>query len=171
MIRFLFLWCLLVCSCAHDPEFRDVTVNNSVFIRVSDNLVPARNSNPNAILHFEDTIHSVYLLVIAESKDSMNTYEMDFNLSSYFDQTSKDLSARLSSGTIKNINAEKISGADAFISDIEGKTGKQNVHYKFAAIETGKHFYQVIAAFPSEDSLYSESLMTSIRSFKELESK
>src|SRR5687767_2432666 len=112
MMRFL-LCGILLASCNPQPDFRDVTINETISIRIADHLVPATHANANALLHYEDTVHSVYLLVISESKDSMNAYEMDFNLSSYFDQTSKDLSSRLSAGTIKNVQAEKISGADA----------------------------------------------------------
>lgn len=160
---------LFLAACSGEPEWKEVTVNSRVQLSLPEGLMLSADPNPNALAHYEDTMKSIFLLVIPESKDTMKAYEMDHNLSTYFDEVCRDISSRLSGPAVQGMHAEKIGDHDAYIAIISGTSGTKKVQYVLAGIESPRIFYQLITAYPAEDSLKLRPQMEKIlRSFREL---
>ena len=164
-----FAFSVLLFACSTEPEWHTVDINSRVSLSIPHGFELSSTPNTHALAHYEDTMHSLFLMIIPESKDTMKAYELDYNLSTYFDQVCADLLSKLSGGKISGIRAEKIGAASGFRGSILGTSGKNTVCYEIAAIESAKQYYQVITAFPAEDSVkYKVQMQKVISSFKEL---
>ncbi len=160
---------IFLLGCVSDPEIVEVSVNGKVKMLLPSSLTLSPKPNPDALLHYEDTIHSIYFLVIAESKDSMKAYEMDLNLNTYFNATCLDLNSRLSGAVNYGLKPETINGLAAFTGFVRGNSGKEKIMYSLATIESKKNFYQLVAAYPTDDSTRWKPVMGGvILSFREL---
>ncbi len=164
LLSFIFLF-----SCSTEPVWKEVDINSKVRISLPEGFLLSSAPNPHAIAHYEDTMHSLFLMIIPESKDTMKAYELDYNLSTYFDEVCADLLSKLSGGKVSGISPKKIGTLASFQGTIEGTSGSQPVRYEVAAVESVEYYYQIITAFPAEDSLkYKDRMLKSIASFREL---
>lgn len=152
-----------------EPEWKEVDINSRIHLSIPEGMILSAAPNPHALAHYEDTMHSTFLIVISESKDTMAAYELDYNLSTYFDEVCREISGRLSGAVISQVHSEKINGSDAFLGKISGTFGNKQIGYVLGGIETPKNFYQIITAFPVTDSVrFTPEMEQVIRSFREL---
>lgn len=162
---------LLICmiSCQTETSWKEVTINSRVSVSLPEGMTLSSEPNPHALAHYEDTMKSVFFILIRESKDTMKTYELDHNLSSYFEQVCRDVTDKLSGASPAIIQAEKISQKDAYMGYTTGTYGSKKIGYVLGGIETDAFFYQLITAYPVEDSVKAKpDLERLIRSFREL---
>ena len=157
-------------SCHNDAVFINQMVNSRYTISIPEYLKPCTYLQKEASLQCADTTNDVYAVVIYEKKKVLQSYNMSFNLDSYFDNIIHQPFLE----TIKNAKVtsplrDTINGNHLLLAEITGTVNKTDVYYKMAIIETPYTFYQILVWTKAErkDEMLGD-MMKIIMSFKEL---
>jgi hypothetical protein len=166
---FLFLFTSLF-SCNQETTFTEVNINNRYTIAVPAYMKPCGDIQKDASLQYQNLEKDVYAIVIDEKKVTMQGYDLNYNLDTYFNNiSSQGFSENIKNGKLSVPGRQEINGHKALIADITGKLEENDVFYKFAVIETPYEFYQILSWTRADHRQKLEKDMVKmIESFKEL---
>lgn len=171
MKKGLFLLLLTVIfSCNQETTFSEVNVNNRYSILMPSYMKPCNDIQKDASLQYQNLEKDVYAIVIDEKKVTMQDYDLNFNLDTYYNNiSSQGFSESIKNGKISIPGRQEINGNKALIADISGKLEDNDVYYKFAVIETPYEFYQILTwTRESHRQKLEKDMIKMIESFKEL---
>ncbi len=154
---------------ARPAKFSEIKADKLFSIEVADYLTKTDSLSPNASLQYRNKDKGIFLLVISESKDTMQHYGYAYSLLKYFHAVTDELKAKLNPGVLGNFFETKINGQKAMLGSVKGTANGTEVYYRLAIVETRSHFYQVLAGIVAEEkSRYEEEMDRMINSFREL---
>lgn len=168
-ISFLLLLTLIF-SCNKETTFSEVNINNRYTILMPSYMKPCNDIQKDASLQYQNLEKDIYAIVIDEKKVTMQDYDLNFNLDTYYNNiTSQGFSESIKNGKFSIPGRQEINGHKALIADITGKLEDNHVYYKFAVIETPYEFYQILTwTRASQREKMEKDMITMIESFKEL---
>jgi hypothetical protein len=174
MKNFTFLFFLLstlFISCKKETVFNSVTINDNYSISIPEYLSPSTGMHQQASAQYENKEKEFYLLVIDESKADMQTYDLDYDIDTYYKNiVSKPFKDFIQGGKISIPGRQTINGAKALIADIEGEVNHTQIFYKLAVIETPNKFYQVVVwTRADQKEMYEKDMLAIIESLKEID--
>lgn len=166
----LLLTLTLTFSCNRETTFSEVNINNRYTILMPAYMKPCNDIVKDASLQYQNLEKDIYAIVIDEKKVTMQDYDLNFNLDSYYNSiSSQGFSENIKNGKISIPGRQEINGNKALIADITGKLEDNEVYYKFAVIESPYEFYQIMTWTRASHREKLEKDMTKmIESFKEL---
>lgn len=171
MKKILLLSTLIVfLSCNRETTFSEVNINNRYSIQMPSYMKPCNDIQKDASLQYQNLEKDIYAIVIDEKKITMQNYDLNFNLDTYYNNiSSQGFSESIKNGKISIPGRQEINGHKALIADITGKLEDNEVYYKFAVVETPYEFYQIMTWTRASHRDKLEKDMTKmIESFKEL---
>ncbi|HRG38478.1 MAG TPA: hypothetical protein PK289_08100 [Bacteroidia bacterium] len=171
MKKILFLLLPLVFfSCNKETTFTEVSVGKKYSIQIPTYMKPCNDIQKDASLQYQNLEKDIYAIVIDEKKVTMQNYDLNFNLDTYYNNiSSQGFSESIKNGKISIPGRQEINGNKALVSDITGKLEENEVFYKFAVIESPYEFYQILTWTRAEHREKMEKDMIKIiESFKEL---
>lgn len=170
MKKILFLLLPFVISCNNETAFTEVSVSNKYSIQIPTYMKPCTDILKDASLQYQNLEKDVYAIVIDEKKVTMQNYDLNFNLDTYYNNiSSQGFSESIKNGKISIPGRQEINGNKALISDITGQLEENEVFYKFAVIESPYEFYQILTWTRADHRKKLEKDMIKIiESFKEL---
>jgi hypothetical protein len=157
-------------SCSQETTFTEVNINNRYTIAVPTYMKPCSDIQKDASMQYQNLEKDVYAIVIDEKKVTMQGYDLNFNLDTYFNNiSSQGFSESIKNGKLSIPGRQEINGNKALIADITGKLEENDVFYKFAVIETPYEFYQILSWTRADHRQKLEKdMIKMIESFKEL---
>ena len=171
MKKSLFTVCIaLLFSCHRETTFTEVNINNRYTIAIPTYMKACTDIQKDASLQYQNLEKDIYAIVIDEKKVTMQDYDLNFNLDTYFNNiSSQGFAESIKNGKISIPGRQEINGNKALIADITGKLEENEVYYKFAVIETPYEFYQILTWTRADHRAALEPDMIKIvESFKEL---
>ena len=167
---FLFIIPLTFSACKRETVFTEVKVNNSYSVLIPDYLQPCTDLHKDASLQYQNTEKEVYAIVIEEKKITMQDYNLDYDIDTYFKNiVSQGFEDNIKDGKVSIPGRETINGNKALIADVSGKVEQKEVYYKMALIESPYEFYQMLIWTKAENKDKTEAdMIKMIESFKEL---
>lgn len=131
---------------------------------------PCTDIQKDASLQYQNLEKDIYAIVIDEKKVTMQNYDLNFNLDTYYNNiSSQGFSESIKNGKISIPGRQEINGNKALVSDITGKLEENEVFYKFAVIESPFEFYQILTwTRASHREKMEKDMVKIIESFKEL---
>ena len=164
------LFIFILTSCTTKTSFTEVNINDQYSVKLPSFLDRTDKLHKEASLQYENKEKEFYVVVIDERKKELKQYDLNFNLSSYFDSVKKQvISNGLENAVISAGKEMKIDSFNAMSAEITGKTGKEKVFYKFAVVESNEHYYQIFVwTLNDYREKYSADMDSVIYSFKEL---
>ncbi|MGZ4054138.1 MAG: hypothetical protein ACXVPY_02245 [Bacteroidia bacterium] len=168
-ILFLFI-SFAFSACKRETVFTEVKVNNSYSILIPDYLQPCSDLHKDASLQYQNTEKEVYAIVIDEKKITMQDYNLDYDIDTYFKNiVSQGFEDNIKDGKVSIPGREQINGNKALIADVSGKVEQKGVYYKMALVESPYEFYQILIWTKAENKDKIEpDMIKMIESFKEL---
>ena len=131
-------------GCVQKTSFTEVKINDQYLVHLPSFLEKTTKLHKDASLQYENQEKEFYVVIIDERKKELKQYNLNFSLSSYFDSVKNQMNCNgLENAVISAGNEIKVDSCNAITSEITGKTGKENVFYKFAVIESNEHYYQL----------------------------
>ena len=157
-------------ACKRETVFTEVKVNNSYSISIPDYLQPCTDLHKDASLQYQNTEKEVYAIVIDEKKITIQNYNLDYDIDTYFKNiVSEGFVENIKDGKVSIPGREEINGNKALLADVTGKIEQNNVYYKLALVESPYEFYQILIWTKAENKDKMEADMVKmIESFKEL---
>ncbi len=157
-------------ACNKETTFTEVNVNNRYTIQMPAYMKACNDIQKDASLQYQNLEKDIYAIVIDEKKVTMQDYDLNFNLDTYYNSiSSQGFSESIKNGKISIPGRQEINGNKALIADISGKLEENEVYYKFAVVETPYEFYQILTWTRVEHREELEKDMVKIiESFKEL---
>lgn len=131
---------------------------------------PCNDIQKDASLQYQNLEKDIYAIVIDEKKVTMQNYDLNFNLDTYYNNiSSQGFSESIKDGKISIPGRQEINGNKALISDITGQLEEKEVFYKLAVIESPYEFYQILTwTRASHREEMEKDMIKMIESFKEL---
>ncbi|HSH67010.1 MAG TPA: hypothetical protein VLB84_14760 [Bacteroidia bacterium] len=166
----LFIFVVLFISCNQETTFSEVNVNDRYSIMIPTYMKACNDIQKDASLQYQNLDKDVYVIVIDEKKVTMQDYDLNFNLDSYYNSiSSQGFSESIKNGKISIPGRQEINGNKALIADITGKLEENEVYYKLAVVETPYEFYQIMTwTRAAHREKLEKDMITIIESFKEL---
>jgi len=166
----LLMIALLIAGCgAKKTKFNEAKVAGKFTMQVPEYMAVATNLNKSASLQYSNPTEEVYMVVIDDSKEEMKAADVNYTLQQYFDFAAKNLENSVNNYKLSSPVSKKINGNSALVGEITGKFDKYDVFYKIAAIESSKHFYQILSwTMGDKKDKYSADMDAMIESLKEL---
>lgn len=157
-------------ACKHETIFTEVKVNNSYSIAIADYLQPCTDLHKDASLQYQNTEKEVYAIVIDEKKMTIQDYNLDYDIDTYFKNiVSQGFVENIKDGKVSIPGRQEISGNKALLADVTGRIEQNEVYYKLALIESPFEFYQILIWTKGENKDKIEGdMIKMIESFKEL---
>ncbi|MEW6467502.1 MAG: hypothetical protein AB1458_01180 [Bacteroidota bacterium] len=144
-------------------------VGNKFTVSIPASLVPLSDTALRADLYYVDTLRNMAFIVVAESKDTMGKYGLNYTASKYFDKTSKSLMEKLQDAAMNIFYPDTINGCAAMTGKIYGDVQDDKLFYQLTVVETGKNFYQLIWAMEESSATRQSKMMErTVDSFREL---
>jgi hypothetical protein len=167
---FFFLFVTLIISCNRETTFSEVNVNDRYTILIPTYMKPCNDIQKDASLQYQNLEKDIYAIVIDEKKITMQDYDLNFNLDTYYNNiSSQGFSESIKNGKISIPGRQEINGNKALVADITGKLEDNDVYYKFAVVETPYEFYQILTwTRASHREKLEKDMVKMIESFKEL---
>lgn len=166
---------LLCFSCNVKEEFKTITVKNKYSVSIPENLDEATNLNEDASFQYQNLINEYYVIVIDEPKASFhnaiieNAADITPNLEGYYNTITRHLKDNIKNFKLYDVKSTVINSKKAKVFSISGKVEGYDVFYKYAIIEGKSDYYQIMSwTEKSKEAEYSNSMETTINSFKEL---
>lgn len=166
---FLLLSAITIFSCNRKTEFVEVEINNRYTVSVPDYLKPCKDLQKDASMQYQNSEKGIYALVIDEKKKTMQDYDMNYDIDTYFNSIAKQgFIEAIKNGKISVPGRQEINQNKALIADITGKLDQTDVYYKLAIIETPYTFYQILSWTSAENKeKFEPDMIKMIESFKE----
>lgn len=176
-----FLFTLLftaLASCNSNlDQTKSIKVKNQYSLDIPEALNKVTNLNDDASLQYQNPLKELYIIVIDETKESVNnaislnnldeTYTPDINgysellLSNYMDGEIELKQNPVLRDTI-------INGLKSKVTDIEGNSEGYDIYWKAAYIEGKNNYYQVLAwTLGSKKEEHKNIMRKMLESFKE----
>lgn len=161
---------ILLVSCKHDTVFTEVKVNNRYSVDIPDYLQACTDLHKDASLQYQNTEKDIYAIVIDEKKITMQDYNLDYDIDTYYKNiASQPFAESIKDGKISIPGRQEINGNKALVAEITGKIDQNEVYYRLAVIESKYEFYQVLVWTRAENKeTYQGDMIHLIESFKEL---
>jgi hypothetical protein len=170
--RFLFLFVIAftIASCKHETVFTEVKVNNRFSISVPEYMQPCADLHKDASLQYQNTELDIYAMVIEEKKATMENYNLDYDIDTYFKNiASQAFIENIKNGKVSPAGRQTINGNKALTSEITGNIDGTDVYYKLAIVESKFSFYQILTWTRADrKEKYNADMTKFIESFKEL---
>ena len=170
--RFLFLVIIVftISSCKHETVFTEVKVNNRFAISVPEYMQPCADLHKDASLQYQNTELDIYAMVIEEKKATMENYNLDYDIDTYFNNiASQPFIENIKNGKVSPPGRETIDGNKVLTSEITGNIDGTDVYYKMAIVESKFSFYQILTWTRADrKEKYNADMTKFIESFKEL---
>lgn len=165
-----FLLVVLTFSCNQETVFTEVNVNNRYTILVPTYMKACNDIQKDASLQYQNLEKDIYAIVIDEKKITMQDYDLNFNLDTYYNNiSSQGFAESIKNGKISIPGRQQINGNKALVADITGKLEDNEVYYKFAVVETPYEFYQILTwTRAAHREKLEKDMVKIIESFKEL---
>lgn len=169
-IGFLFLLAFSFASCKHETVFTEVKVNNRYSISVPEYMQPCADLHKDASLQYQNTEIDIYAMVIEEKKSTMENYNLDYDIDTYFKNiASQPFIENIKNGKVSPPGRQTIDGNKTLTSEITGNIEGTDVYYKLAIVETKFSFYQILTWTRADrKEKYNGDMTKFIESFKEL---
>jgi hypothetical protein len=121
-------------------------------------------------MQYQNVEKDIYVMVIDEKKKTMQDYNLDYDIDTYFNNiASQGFAENIKDGKVSIPGRQTISGNKALIAEVTGKIEENEVYYKLALIETPYEFYQILAWTRAQNKEKLEGdIVKMIESFKEL---
>ncbi len=157
-------------SCTHETVFNEVKVNDTYSVLIPEYLSPSAKLSENASLQYQSEEREVYAMIVEESREQMQNYDLDYDLQTYFTNiVSKPFTEKIKNGKVEIPGKQDINGNNALITEITGNINNTDIYYKMAVVETPATFYQVLIWTRADRKAeYEADMMKVIGSFKEL---
>ncbi len=161
---------IIFSACSTKTAFHEVTINNQYTITLPEYLQPCADIHPDASLQYQNTELEIYALVIDEKKETMENYDLDYDIDLYYKAIAlQPFSEQIQNGKISPPGRQTINGYKTLTADISGKVDNNEVYYRLAVIETTNAFYQLLIWTRSENKeKYMNDFIQTIESFKEI---
>lgn len=182
MIRYISLITLIlfISSCEGDLKMKNVVIENRYAIDVLSNMTVSTELNEDASLQYQNIFNELYIIVIDESKESIDNaikknglediYSLD--LEGYAKLILDDYEDNEDVGQIQNLKDTTINGLEAKLYQFDAKIEKYDVFYKIAMIKGVSRYYQVLTWTLKENETNFKNKMTNmILSFKEIQKR
>lgn len=173
----LFAALFFVFSCQESQETQTIKIKNQYSLDLPVSLSLATNLNNEASLQYQNIFDDLYVIVIDESKQVINSYlENDTNyppsLNGYTQLLKGGLQTSITNAIFSETEKKQINGLKSHLTSLSGKVEDINIYYEFAHIEGKNHYYQVFAWTSIENKeKFSPKMKKIINSFKELKSR
>jgi len=167
---FFLLILTVIISCNTETTFSEVNINNRYTILMPAYMKACNDIQKDASLQYQNLEKDIYAIVIDEKKVTMQDYDLNFNLDTYYNNiSSQGFSESIKNGKISIPGRQQINGNKALIADITGKLEENEVYYKFAVVETPYEFYQILTwTRAAHREKLEKDMIKMIESFKEL---
>jgi hypothetical protein len=131
---------------------------------------PCSDIRKDASLQYQSLDKDIYAIVIDDKKVTMQNYDLNFNLDTYYNNiSSQGFIESIKNGKFSIPGRQEINGNKALIADVTGKVEDNEVFYKFAVIESPYEFYQILTwTRASHREELEKDMIKMIESFKEL---
>jgi hypothetical protein len=161
---------LAFASCKRETVFTEVKVNNRYSLSIPDYLQACTDLHKDASMQYQNVEKDIYVMVIDEKKKTMQDYNLDYDIDTYFNNiASQGFAENIKDGQVSIPGRQTISGNKALIAEVTGKIEENEVYYKLALIETPYEFYQILAWTRAQNKEKLEGdIVKMIESFKEL---
>jgi hypothetical protein len=159
-----------IAGCKHETVFTDVKVNNRYSIAVPDYLQPCTDLHKDASMQYQNIERDVYAMVIDEKKITIQDYNLDYDIDTYFNNiTSRGFADNIKDGKVSIPGRQEIHGNKALVADVTGKIENNEVYYKLGLIETPYEFYQILIWTKAQNKEDLEpDMVKMVESFQEL---
>lgn len=160
----------LLMGCGPKITYAPLQITPIASINLASCLTQTEKPDVQCACFYEDTLRDFIFMVVDESKDTMRTYGMKYDIDSYFKKTSDALCKQLQNGFVARVYADTINNNISRVGTIKGGPTDQKLIYKLSVIESKNHFYQVIFAMTENaENFYRPVCETMLLSFKETE--
>lgn len=169
-VTLLILVAFSFASCKHETVFNEVKVNNRFSVVVPDYMQPCADLHKDASLQYQNTELDIYAMVIEEKKSTMQDYDLDYDIDTYFKNiASQPFIENIKNGKVSPAGRQTIDGNKTLTSEITGNIDGTDVYYKLAIVETKFSFYQILTWTRADrKEKYIADMTKFIESFKEL---
>lgn len=166
----IFSFALILFACTPPIKYNEVKTNDQYSISLPDYMAPASDMHPQASLQYQNPEKELYIVVVDESKEQMQAYDLNYDLETYYKNiVSTPFSEQLKNGKVSMPARMDIDGNKAFISEITGNINNADIYYKLAIIESPTHFYQLVLWTKNDYKEKMSPVMEAmIESFKEI---
>ncbi len=166
----LLIVALAFASCKRETVLMEVKVNNRYSLSIPDYLQACADLHKDASMQYQNVEKDIYVMVIDEKKKTMQDYNLDYDIDTYFNNiVSQGFAENIKDGKVSIPGRQTISGNKALIAEVTGKIEENEVYYKLALIETPYSFYQILAWTSAKNKEKVEGdIVKMIESFKEL---
>jgi len=174
---FFYATLLFVISCQENEKTQTIKIKNQYSLDLPQNMSLVSNLNNEASLQYQNIFDDLYVIVIDESKQNINSIlenDTDFspNLNGYTQLLKTSLQTTVAHSVFSNSKKTQINGLKSYTSSLSGSVDSFQVFYEFAYIEGKSHYYQVFVwtSLEKKDEI-SPKMKKIINSFKELNSR
>ncbi len=177
---------LLLLSCGDGKEKTEtvktetVKVNNLYTVEIPAFLTKAKHLNEEASLQYQNLLKEVYIVVLDESKEAVETVIIDngledyytFDVDGYANLLTDGLESSVTFDSIPELHPKKINGLNARTMNFTGKMEGIHIYWDFAFIEGRNNYYQVMSwTLVDRKDKYKDVMSTMINSFKEIDKR
>ena len=166
-----------IISCQENEKTQTIKIKNQYSLDLPESLSLATNLNTEASLQYQNIFNDLYVIVIDESKQEINSYmkeNTDFppNLNGYTQLLKSGLQTSVTNPKFSKTEKKQLNGSKSHQISLSGKVDDYKIYYEFAHIEGKNHYYQVFVwtSLEKKEKL-STKMKKIINSFKELKSR
>ena len=166
-----------IISCQENEKTQTIKIKNQYSLDLPESLSLATNLNNEASLQYQNVFDDLYVIVIDESKQEINSYmedNTDFppNLNGYTQLLKSGLQTSVTNPIFSETEKKQINGLKSHLISLSGKVDDYEIYYEFAHVEGKNHYYQVFVWTSLEKkNKLSPKMKKIINSFKELKSR
>ncbi len=164
---------MTIMSCAGDAEFENMTFNDGQYsMAVPDYMKSLELGNQDASMQYGNEIKEHYVMVIAETKESLLAAGLDYSVEDYADFAVGFLKKSLTDPKAERINEEvkNINGLEAISFKVRGVFTDidEDIFYYITIYKSENNYYSMSTwTLGARESRYTETMEAMINSFKE----
>ncbi|TAF67314.1 MAG: hypothetical protein EAZ55_03065 [Cytophagales bacterium] len=147
-------------------ELKEIKIKDTYSLSIFDYMTENKDLNDNASFQYSNNKKELYLIVIDESKEELES--QGYNLKKYFEFASDNVVKGVKDGKAAEPEKLQIKNYETLQGTVTGKFNNIAVTYLLTIVKTDKQYYQILAWTLTSNKSGIADLKTMINSFKEL---